>query len=265
MNNETNSQLSEFEKQIEEEIERARIELTTVVLEKQKSVVLRMGQALEKLRKDDRRSGICEELKDRLRGEIARGLISTRTIEAYCKPEWKDPYKSKSGKKGAITKNRSLSAARLAAPFETTAKKLEDETSENQQEHAILVNTDGTIDPMADDLTNGNAASIISNKSSDDEEQLHKVANVRSAHTAKPISHNQTVYSHHVVFEFWLPFSEVEKEMKRRFAEHGSAAKLWFNGIIDATTAKVFTANVGRIDEVPDENYIPDTGTNEQN
>jgi hypothetical protein len=262
VNNDNNSQLSELEKQIEEEIEQARLELTTVVLEKQKSVILRMGQALEKLRKDDRRASICEELKHRLREEITRGLISTRTIEAYCKPEWKDPCKSKSGKKGAITKNRSLSAARLAAPFETTAKRLEDETSENQHEHehAILVNTDGTIDPLADDLTNGNAASIISNNSSDDEEQLHKVANVRSAQTAKPISHNQTVYSHHVVFEFWLPFSEVEKEMKRRFAEHGSAAKLWFNGIIDATTAKVFTANVGRIDEVPDENYIPDTG-----
>jgi hypothetical protein len=241
VNNDTNSQLSEFEKQIEEEIEQARVELTTVVLEKQRSVVLRMGQALEKLRKDDRRSGICEELKYRLREEIARGLISTRTIEAYCKPEWKDPYKSKSGKKGAITKNRSSSAARLAAPFETTAKRLEDETSENQQEPAILVNTYGDIDPVADDPTNGIAAS-----------------------TAKPISHNQTGYSHHVVFEFWLPFSEVEKEMKRRFEEHGSAAKLWFNGIIDATTAKVFTANIGRIDEVPDEIISQTQETNEQ-
>jgi hypothetical protein len=98
----------------------------------------------------------------------------------------------------------------------------------------------------------------MSDSFSDAEEQLHKIAKPPSGQTAKLNLHNQTVYSHHVVFEFSLPFSEIEKEMKRRFAEHGSAAKLWFNGIIDATTAKVFTANVGRIDEVPDENDISD-------
>ena len=251
---------SEFEKSVEEEIEQARSELTAVVLAKQKEVVCRMGEALEKIRKGERCHSICEELKIRLREEIARRIISERTIEAYCKPEWKDPYKSRAGKKGAISKNRSLSAARLAAPFETTTERLEDETSENQQEHAIIVNTDGTIDPLANDLTNGNAASVISNNASDNEEQLRKVANLPLAQTAKPVSHNQTVYSQHVVFEFWLPFREVEKEMKRRLAEHGSAAKLWFNGIIDTTTAKVFTTNVGRIDELSDENDISDTG-----
>ena len=72
---------SEFEKSVEEEIEQARSELTTVVLAKQKEVVCRMEEALEKIRKGERRHSICEELKNRLRAEIARRIISERTIE----------------------------------------------------------------------------------------------------------------------------------------------------------------------------------------
>ena len=47
--------------------------------------------------------------------------------------------------------------------------------------------------------------------------------------------------------------------MKRRSMEQGNADKIWFNGIIDATTAKVFTANVGRINEASDEDELSDT------
>jgi adenine-specific DNA methylase len=251
---------AEFEKSVEEEIEQARSELTTVVLAKQKEVVCRMGEALEKVRKGERRHSICEELKNRLREEISRRIISERTIENYCKPEWKDPYKSRSGKKGASSKNKSssLSAESFAAPLENIGERRKHEKSEKQREHAILVNTNGTIDPMTDDLTKDIAASTISNNSSEYEAQLGKLAKLSSTQTPNPTFHNQTVSPHYIEFEFWLPFNEVEKEMKRRFAEHGTAAKLWFNGIIDAATAKVFTVNVGRIDESPDENDISD-------
>jgi adenine-specific DNA methylase len=254
---------SEFEKSVEEEIEQARNELTTMVLAKQKEVVCRMGEALEKIRKGERRHSICEELKNRLREEVAGRIISERTIENHCKPEWKDPHKSKSGKKGANSKNKSLSpsAERFAAPLENTVEMREHEKPENQREHAILVSTTGTIDSLNDDPINDKAASATTNNNSPEyKEQLDKMSKHTSEQTANSISENQTVSSYHVVFEFWLPFREVEKEMKRRFAEQGSAAKLWFNGIIDATTSKVFTVNVGRINEIPDENEISDTG-----
>jgi|SRR5215211_72740 len=164
MSNEAKQQLSEFEKEIEEEIEQARLELTSVVLEKQKNVLLRMGQALEKIRKDDRRDGICEELKHRLRDEIARGLISTRTIEAYCKPEWKNAAKSRSGRKGAESKKRllllesSLSAADSAGSTRMLREE-KDNPHENQEEQeekkTIVIASDGSVEraaPNKDDV-----------------------------------------------------------------------------------------------------------------
>ena len=50
--------------------------------------------------------------------------------------------------------------------------------------------------------------------------------------------------------------------MKRHFAEQGNAAKMWFSGIIDSSTGKVLRANVGRINEPPDET-ADTTGGNE--
>ena len=123
-NNYNSKQLSDFEQKIEEEIEQARIELTTLVLEKQKNIILRMGHVLEKIHKDDRQSGICEELKLRLREEIARGIISTRTIEAYCKPEWKNPVKSKSRQKGC-SKQKEVAAAAARSPVSAAESAVE--------------------------------------------------------------------------------------------------------------------------------------------
>jgi hypothetical protein len=156
-NNYNSKQLSDFEQEIEEEIEQARIELTTLVLEKQKNIILRMGHVLEKIRKDDRQSGICEELKLRLREEIARGILSTRTIEAYCKPEWKNPVKSKSGRKGAQSKKKSLQLLRspVSAPesavevgTSVVQEKQEegnaDEDLKEEKKNTILVRTDGS-------------------------------------------------------------------------------------------------------------------------
>jgi hypothetical protein len=164
MSNDSNKQqLSEFEKEVEKEIEQARFELTSIVLEKQKDVVLRMGKALEKIRKDDRRAGICEELKHRLREEITRGLISTRTIEAYCKPEWKNAAKSRSGRKGAESKKRLLLQSSLSAADSAAAigmlKEEKDNPDENREEEedketTIMVRTDGSAETAASN-TNG--------------------------------------------------------------------------------------------------------------
>jgi hypothetical protein len=123
--------MSDLEKQVEDEIENARNELTTVILAKQQEVIERMGKALEKIRDGEKRSSICEELKVRLREEIKRKLISEKTIEAHSKPEWKNPAKSKAGKKGAEAKNKAAESAEISA-------------AESAQQDAILVRTDGS-------------------------------------------------------------------------------------------------------------------------
>jgi hypothetical protein len=58
--------------------------------------IKRLGNALKKVVK--REEGICEEIKNALKEEIAEGVISTRTIELHCPPEWKHKTKPKNEK-----------------------------------------------------------------------------------------------------------------------------------------------------------------------
>ncbi|HEY1247598.1 MAG TPA: hypothetical protein VGE97_01300 [Nitrososphaera sp.] len=74
-NNHDSKHLFDFEREIEEEIEQARSELRTVILAKQKEVIHRMGEALEKIRQGEERHGICEELKNRLGGDSSKNNI----------------------------------------------------------------------------------------------------------------------------------------------------------------------------------------------
>jgi hypothetical protein len=55
--------------------------------------IKKLGNALKKVVK--REESICEEIKNALKEEIAEGVISTRTIELHCPPEWKHKTKPK--------------------------------------------------------------------------------------------------------------------------------------------------------------------------
>ena len=112
------------EKEIEEELEQIRSEFVSTTLTSQREVVKKMGQALEKVRKGEKaRSGICEEIKNRLREEIERRLISEKTIENHCKPEWKNPIKSaaRKGKSDENLRQESMLAVTASGTVETAA------------------------------------------------------------------------------------------------------------------------------------------------
>jgi hypothetical protein len=75
-------------------IEEVKRELRTVFV-KTDEQIKRLGNALKKVVK--REESICEEIKNALKEEIAEGVISTRTIELYCPPEWKHNFHFKIG------------------------------------------------------------------------------------------------------------------------------------------------------------------------
>jgi len=56
-------------------------------------LIKKLGNALKKVVKKE--ESICEEIKNALKEEIAEGVISTRTIELHCPPEWKHETKPK--------------------------------------------------------------------------------------------------------------------------------------------------------------------------
>jgi hypothetical protein len=64
-------------------------------------LIKKVGNALKEVVKKE--EGICEEIKIALKEEIAEGVISTRTIELHCPPEWK--HKTRQPKQRKNEKN----------------------------------------------------------------------------------------------------------------------------------------------------------------
>jgi hypothetical protein len=73
-------------------IEEVRRELRMILL-KRRQLIEKLGLAFEKVVSD--RESICEEIKNCLKKEIALDIISPRTIEQCCRPEWKKKTKPK--------------------------------------------------------------------------------------------------------------------------------------------------------------------------
>ena len=73
-------------------IEEVRTELKSMLMKKRK-LIEKLGFAFEKVVANA--ESVCEEIKNCLKEEIEKGLISTRTIEQSCLSEWKKKTKPK--------------------------------------------------------------------------------------------------------------------------------------------------------------------------
>jgi hypothetical protein len=80
---------------------------------KSDELIKRLGNALKKIVKRER--DICEEIKTALKEEIAEGIISTRTIELHCRPEWRREWKRKTkseSEKNSLSRPQSMAVAK---------------------------------------------------------------------------------------------------------------------------------------------------------
>jgi hypothetical protein len=80
---------------------------------KSEELIKRLGNALKKVVKRER--DICEEIKTALKEEIAEGIISTRTIELHCRPEWRREWKRKTkseSEKNSLSRPQSMAVAK---------------------------------------------------------------------------------------------------------------------------------------------------------
>jgi hypothetical protein len=265
--------LSDFEKKVEEEINQARIRLSTEIPATQREVVLAMGAGLEKLMRGERKSSICEELKHRLREEILRGLISRRTIEAYCKPEWKRQDMVAFGKLGSELKKRK--AAKSTAHAAPAKDEGEPEAEPEDSRPEILVGAQNSGEQLTSDLPAGKyipgkdeLAQQLRQKDEKIAEQSRQIAelmDIVDGYKAKADHYQQEVDSAGLLdsgskndepkpnpnleFEFSLPFESLHAEMQRCFKLEGSAARVWLNGLLDLRSGIVLSCGVGRLGE----------------
>jgi hypothetical protein len=73
-------------------IEEVRSELRSILI-KREELILKLALAFEKVVAN--KESICEEIKNCLKEEIALQIISPRTIEQSCRPEWKKKTRPK--------------------------------------------------------------------------------------------------------------------------------------------------------------------------
>lgn len=72
--------------ELESTIEEVRSELRSILI-RRRELIEKLGLAFEKVITN--KESICEEIKNCLKDEISSNIISSRTIEQYCRPEWK--------------------------------------------------------------------------------------------------------------------------------------------------------------------------------
>jgi len=80
---------------------------------KSDELIKRLGNALKEIVKRER--DICEEIKTALKEEIAAGIISTRTIELHCRPEWRREWKRKTkseSEKNSLSRPHSMAVVK---------------------------------------------------------------------------------------------------------------------------------------------------------
>ena len=111
-------------------IEEVRSELRSILIKRRK-LIEKLGFAFEKVVAN--KESICEEIKNCLKEEIATGLISARTIEQSCRPEWKKKTRPK---------------------HENEIFSFSDNKSGNKEEKQIKIAIDTLGNPVQDTTTN---------------------------------------------------------------------------------------------------------------
>jgi hypothetical protein len=226
-------------------IEEVKRELRNLLV-KTDEQIKKIGNALKKVVK--REESICEEIKNALKEEIAEGVISTRTIELHCPPEWKRKTKPKQHENEKIS-----------------FSKVEEKTQQQQ----IAATPDGKSviygesAPCTETSKVDDAPFVATQKSQQNEriepeccshlqrieeleEALHKATTLSTANTllsTKNTSSNEP--SEILKLEYSLPYQYVQQYMAAEYKEGKS--EVWFSVEIDIKSKKVASARTGRI------------------
>ena len=250
-------------------------------------LIKKVGNALKEVVKKE--EGICEEIKIALKEEIAEGVISTRTIELHCPPEWKRKTKPKNEKtsfskqveekpqqqiaatqdgKSVImnetSSNTEASISKRTGPNDNTeaqaptANQMKSVSFDEPMPHTKTDNINGTSLAAIDKLAQNRSGKLIE---SDLEKypncsvlRLHNQELEEALRKATTLSTADTLYSTTNIIS--NEESEIEFSLSYQYAQQYMAAeyqrgksKVWFSVKINVKTKEVTSAKVGRISE----------------
>jgi biopolymer transport protein ExbD len=146
--------------EVDHVIAQAKKELRSLFV-KSEDQIKKVGNALKKVVKKE--ESICEEIKIALKEEIAEGVISTRTIELHCPPEWKHKTKPKQRENEKIS-------------FSKPQQQQQQQIAATQEGKSVIVN-----EPSSN-----------TNTSSDDVSQLHEQSKQNGIAIDKSASYSES-------------------------------------------------------------------------
>ena len=150
---------------------------------------------------------ICEEIKIALKEEIAEGVISTRTIELHCLPEWKRKTKPKQ------RENEKTS-------FSKQVEQPQQQTAQTKDGKSVIINK-----------TSRNTNESSDNFKPEGNEKIMQFQKELGEHITSPSTRNEaTRYVTHIP----MSFEALQKDMTAVFrTSNGKVANVYFKVSVD--------------------------------
>lgn len=245
MKNNENSELDRI-------IEEVRSELRIILL-KRRQLIEKLGFALEKVVAD--KESICEEIKNCLKEEIAQEIISPRTIEQSCRPDWKKKTRPRQ-------ENEKISFSRgKSKVVEQEQRKILLDNHGNPVQYKAENNysdLNPEVDPrqdvrvaadLQDDLLhrlNGIIRELIyENKEIRQEKDKIQVQLREALESLRVQQQRHEQYQNVFDTEFSMDYKLVQNHMAKIY-KSTDRQEVWFTVKIDANKGKVVSAQIGK-------------------
>jgi hypothetical protein len=252
-------------KDLDSIINEVRIELRSILI-KRRELIEKLGFAFEKVVSN--KENISEEIKNCLKEEIALGIISTRTIEQHCRPEWKKKTRpkheneifsfSESKPDKEEQKQRKIVLDNHGNPVQDAAENHYSDSSQKVDFRRDEKETTHQNDDLLDILHRTVRELTYDNKKIKQEkdeilvrlgealESLHVQKREsellrKNESAADRLEQNQNVFD----TEFSIDYRQLQKYMAQMY-KSTVRQEVWFAVKIDAYKKKVVSAQVGR-------------------
>jgi hypothetical protein len=241
-------------------IEEVCSELRNILL-KRRELIEKLGFAFEKVVAN--KESICEEIKNCLKEEIASDIISSRTIEQSCRPEWKkktrpklenekisfshDKPEEEEEKKRKIIIDNHGSPVQDKAESDSSAEvdSRQDANGTAHQDNELLQRTIREL--IYENKKIRQEKNEIQVKLGEALESLHVQKQRESEQVKKDESTYNRLEPHQSVFdaEFSVDYKPLQNHMAGIY-KSPSRQEVWFTLKIDANKKKVASAQIGR-------------------
>src|SRR5436189_1658083 len=203
--------MTDHDTSLDDVIEEAKNELRNLFV-KSKKLIKKVGDAFK--RSGFKEESICELIKNALKEEITEGLISSRTIELHCPPEWKHKTKPKNEKPSFSSSSEKIPQAQLAATSEGTSVIINEPTNDEDTDTG---EPDRSIDhsqtPLSEERTQGHDQDEhdIDGVLQGTQHTTHRTENLSSQ-----VQH-ESGYQQIIEFDFSMSFEDVRSAIEKLY------------------------------------------------